>query len=380
MDRVFMPFICVIDDDAEYGRALCESLLTVGYNVRSFPSASEFMRLRGAWKDCDLVISDLSMPGISGLELCEALRAEKSLGRIPIILVTGSEPQERVRGLEAGADDFVTKPYEWTDLLAKVRSLLAIRSAEVETLEELKTSRGLNDKLTTDLQSESKRSAQLVRLQRFLSPNLAHVLTQETSPSVLRPHRAEVTVLFVDLRRFTPFSEKHEPEDVLEVLSEYYTAVGMAAVKHRGTLGHLAGDGIMVFFNDPEPVENHREVAVRMALEAREVLATSRRLWREREYDIDIGFGLSSGYATIGEIGFERFSQYSVIGTVTNIASRLCQAAGDGQILASHRFVSSLRGCICDAEGIGEVNLKGIEKPVSVYNIHSLEDAPKKPE
>jgi class 3 adenylate cyclase len=232
--------------------------------------------------------------------------------------------------------------------------LLNIREREVNRFKELESSKGLN-----------------LELRRFVSPNIARHLGFADNQGILRPHRAEVTVLFVDLRRFTAFSEKVEPEEVLEVLHDYYTAVGTAAVKYKGTLSHLAGDGIMVFFNDPEPVKDHREVAIHMALEARESLSKHKKSWDERNYNIDFGMGLSEGYATIGGIGFEQFSQYTVIGTVSNFASRLSDVAVEGQILISHRFLSRVKNMDCLTDQLGQVNLKGIEKPVSIYNVLS---------
>jgi adenylate cyclase len=350
----YKPLLCIVDDDTEHSHAMSEYLTALDFRVVTFPSAKEFLAQTNIPEPYDLVVSDINMPGgASGFDLCRTLRARAEAVRLPIILITGSDPSiDKVQGLEAGADEFIAKPFSARHLIAKIRSLLAIRAEEMRRHQELVSSKGLN-----------------IELGRFVSPNIASRMSVDDRQGFLLPHRAEVTVLFVDLRRFTAFSEKAEPEEVLEVLQQYYTAVGTAAMKYNGTLGHLAGDGIMIFFNDPEPVEDHKEMAVRMALEAREALLIQKKFWDQRHYDIDFGIGLSEGYATIGGIGFDRFSQYSVIGTVANFASRLCHVAIDGQILISQRFFSRLKAGTCEAAAVGEVTLKGIERPVSIYNI-----------
>lgn len=347
------PLLCVIDDQDQIRGPLVECLKSNGYRVRAFPSGKAFLETQPQIDDCDLILSDVSMPGIDGYELCREIRRRETLGRIPIILMTGRDPSEKAVGIEAGSDDFITKPFQVRELLAKIRSLLDIRAREKET------------------------HSQLNRLGRFLSPNLAELLSPQSHRNdLLKPHRAEVTVLFVDLRNFTAFSEREEPEEVLNVLNHYYSAVGNLAVLHGGTLGHLAGDGIMVFFNDPVPLENHMRAAAEMAIKTREMLDTQQKIWQQRQYGLGFGMGMAAGFATIGEIGFDQYSQYSVIGTVTNLASRLCHLAENGQILISERFQAYLqdRNCPVNSELIGERHLKGIERPVNCHNLVSLRE------
>jgi class 3 adenylate cyclase len=218
---------------------------------------------------------------------------------------------------------------------------------------------------------ESRRGERLGSLTRFFSPKVAELLLSDNAQSLLKRHRAEVTVLFIDLRGYTAFSQETEPEAVLEVLESYYRTVVDLAIKHRGTIGHLAGDGVMVFFNDPEPVERHQEVALQMAVEVRLELGAQRNTWAERSYGLDFGMGLADGYATIGGIGLENFLQYSVIGTVANLASRICSVAKGGQILASHRFLMAMGNERLCMEHVTETTLKGIAKPVQLYNLAS---------
>ena len=358
----FRPLLCIVDDDVDHSRAISTYLISQNFRVVTYSSAIEFLNQTEPPENYDLVISDINMPGASGFDLCRTLRARSESIRLPIILVSGNDQAaDQALGLDAGADEFISKPYAGRHLVAKIRSLLEIRAREIKQFQELQSSKDLNTELG-----------------RFVSPNITNRLNAPNPQVFLQPHRSEVTVLFVDLRRFTSFSEKAEPEEVLEVLRQYYTAVGTAAIKYKGTLGHLAGDGIMIFFNDPEPVKDHREVALRMALEAGAALAEQKKIWDARHYNIDFGMGLSEGFATIGEIGFEHFSQYTVIGTVANFASRLCHKAEDGQILISQRFLSRIPPDSCECVVIGEITLKGIEKPVCIYNVLSVKDLTKK--
>ncbi len=347
--------ICVVDDDHPHREALTTVLSLNGYQVEPFPSASELLKQNPGLTGYDILLSDINMPGLSGFDLCRAARSTPSAVRLPIILITGNEAaNDYAMGLEAGADDFIGKPVPSRHLLAKIRSLLEIRNVELKKNEELKTSRGISEELG-----------------RFVSPNLVQRFGGSGGQNFLAPHRAEVTVLFTDLRGFTAFTERAEPEEVLQVLQRYYTAVGTLALKYKGTLGHLAGDGIMIFFNDPEPIENHREAALQMALEARAALTEQKATWADRGYKIDFGMGLSEGFATIGGIGFEQFSTYSVIGPVANFASRMCHLALGGQILISQRFRSRLKPEEFSTQDLGPMSVKGIEQPVSVFNVVS---------
>jgi adenylate cyclase len=342
--------VCVVDDDEQVNKALCILLKSHHYEVLSFKSADDFLEWFRKDEGCDLIISDINMPGYCGYDLCREVRKKETGERIPIVLITGSE-NEKSAGIEAGADEFTKKPFESRELFAKIDSLLAIRAAALNKTEKLG------------------------RLTRFLSPTVARMLTSDLPQILLQPHRQDVTVLFIDLRRFTRFAERFEPEEVLVVLGRYYNVVGNVALHYNGTLGHLAGDGIMVFFNDPEPIENHQEIAVHAAVAIREALAVEKVGWKEKNYDIDFGIGLAQGFATIGGIGFDRFWQYSVIGPVTNLAARLCQAADEGQILVSQRFLGRMGADHFQAKSLGTIALKGIDQSICVFNIEAIEQA-----
>ena len=181
-------------------------------------------------------------------------------------------------------------------------------------------------------------------------------------------------MVFLDLRGFTAFAETAEPEEIMGVLREYHAAMGLLILEHEGTLERFTGDGMMIFFNDPTPVPDPQERAVRMALAMRERVDELVRVWRKRGYELDFGVGIAQGYATLGAIGFEGRWDYGAIGTVTNLAARLCGEAQPGQILISRRLYSSLEERI-DAVPVGEMSLKGFSRPVSVYNVTALKSA-----
>lgn len=354
------PLVCVVDDHPQFNQALCSIVQGHGFQVIGFASALEFL----SWSETAgdrryLVISDIQMPGLSGYDLCRQLRARPAPVRIPIILITGlNTPDEKAAGLDAGADDFIQKPFSQKEMIAKLRSLLEIQAKEAFTWGEL-----------------GQKSAGLGRLSHFLSPQVAEMVSSGTSATALEPHRAHVTVLFTDLRRFTAFSERVSPEETLEVLGRYYQAVGSVALASQGTLGNLVGDGVMVFFNDPVPLARHREIALQAALRIRELLSEQRECWRDRGYEIDFGIGLAEGYATIGKVGFEKFWQYTVIGSVTNFAARLCGAADGGQVLVSDRYLTRLKGVRCKSTEIGQLSLKGFARPVLVHDVQAIEES-----
>jgi adenylate cyclase len=187
----------------------------------------------------------------------------------------------------------------------------------------------------------------------------------------LRTHRRDITVVFLDLRGFTGFAETAEPEEVMGVLREYHEAMGQLILEHEGTLERFAGDGMMVFFNDPVTVDNPAERAVRMAVAMRGRVGDLRARWRKRGYDLDLGVGIAHGYATIGAIGFEGRWDYGAIGTVTNLAARLCAEAQGGQILVTSRVAAALEALV-ETEEIGVLSLRGLSRPVPTFNIVGL--------
>src|SRR5207244_2249500 len=272
--------------------------------------------------------------------------------------------QERVKGIEAGADDFLSKPISQHELLARVKSLLRIKVLHDELGE-------WNRTLEQRVEAQVAQLERLERLKRFFSPQLAEMIVSGDADDPLKSHRREVTVVFLDLRGFTSFAETSEPDEVMGVLSEYHAEMGRLILEHEGTLERFTGAGMMIFFNDPLTVDNPAERAIRMALAMRACVTNLAQGWRKRGFELDFGVGLAKGYATIGAIGFEGRWDYGAIGTVTNLAARLCGEAKPGQVLISNRMVGTVEELV-DVEPVGELSLKGFLRPVTALNILRL--------
>ena len=237
---------------------------------------------------------------------------------------------------------------------------------EAQSQELLKLNQGLEQRVS-DQVGEIERMG---RLRRFLPPQVADLIVALGTEKQLESHRREITALFCDLRGFTGFSESSDPEDVMALLRDYHSAIGEIIVKYSGTLERYAGDGVMVVFNDPVPVENPALQAVLMALEMRDDIGALTERWRRLGHDIGFGIGIAHGFATLGTIGFEGRFDYAAIGTVSNVASRLCDEAKPGQILISPRVLMKVEDDV-KVEPVGEFTLKGIRRPLAAYNVLS---------
>ncbi|MGH8562038.1 MAG: adenylate/guanylate cyclase domain-containing protein, partial [Nevskiales bacterium] len=221
---------------------------------------------------------------------------------------------------------------------------------------------------------ERRERMRLGRLKRFFSPQVAAAILEESEEALLAPKRRDVTVVFTDLRGFTEFSANSEPEEVIQVLREYHQVVGNTVAKHHGTLEHFAGDGVMVYFNAPLEIDDPEGSAMRMAFELRDQFEKLCQEWRRRGHSLGIGIGMASGYATVGAVGFEGRRDYAAIGTVTNLAARLCSQAEHGRILVSQRLFTKIEGLV-EAENLGEREVKGMPKPIAVYSLTQLKAA-----
>jgi adenylate cyclase len=358
------PRILVVDDTPINVTLLSDLLKAKGYAVVSAASGSDALEKIDR-EAPDLVLLDIMMPGMTGYDVCRKLRVNPATSLLPVIMVTALDPaQERVKGLEAGADDFLSKPINQAELLARVRSLLRIKQLHDDLAL-------LNRSLEQRVQEQVAQLERLGRLKRFFSPHLAELIVAGGTEDPLKTHRREITVVFLDLRGFTAFAETAEPEEVMAMLSEYHEAMGRLVLEHEGTLERFTGDGMMIFFNDPLPVPNPTERALRMALSMRDRVAELSGGWRKRGWDLGLGVGVAQGYATLGAIGFEGRRDYSAIGTVTNLAARLCGEAAGGGILISARVAGAVENMI-DAEEMGPVALKGLARPVHVWSVRGL--------
>jgi class 3 adenylate cyclase/CheY-like chemotaxis protein len=363
--------ILVVDDTARNVKLLADLLAVKGYAVLTAESGREALAQLKAERP-DLVLLDVVMPQMSGYEVCREIRADAATSMLPVIMVTALDPaEERVKGIEAGADDFLTKPINQPELLARVRSLLRIKDLHDRVEAQAAELSGWNKQLELRVQDQLRQMERLERLKRFFSPQLAELIVNGDADDPLKTHRRELTVVYVDLRGFTAFAESAEPEEVMEILHEYHAAMGELILEYEGTLEHFAGDGMMIFFNDPVPVESPGERAARMALAMRERVSDLKIKWRKLGHDLDFGVAIAQGYATIGAIGFEGRWEYGAIGSVPNLAARLCGEAKPGEILVPQRLLGRLES-IVEAESAGELTLKGFHRPVAAYNILRL--------
>jgi adenylate cyclase len=374
------PRILIADDQPMNVDILQTRLAVHGYEILTAADGEEALEVARTQLP-DLILLDIMMPKTDGLEVCRLLKGDAALPFMPIIMVTAkADTKDIVAGLEMGADEYLTKPVDQAALVARVKSMLRIKALhdtvqeqairlEAQAIQLADWNRTLEQRVAEQL-AEIER---IGRLKRFFSPQLAELIVSTGEEKLLESHRREVTVVFCDLRGFTAFSETSEPEEVMEVLREYHAALGELIFRFEGTLERFTGDGLMVFFNDPVPCPDPAARAVRMALAMRQRVAELTEIWRKRGHQLDLGVGIAQGYATLGKIGFEGRFDYAAIGTVTNLAARLCGEAAAGQILIAQRVCAAVEA-LAVFEPIGELALKGFVKPVLAYSVCALKD------
>jgi len=345
-----------------------------GYEILTASDGEEALRLAREHEP-DLMLLDVMMPKLDGFEVCRRLRSDPMLPFIPVILVTAkADSKDVVAGLEAGGDEYVTKPIDQAALVARVKSMLRLKALHDTVQEQAAQLKAWNATLEQRVAEQVAQLERLSRLKRFFSPQLAEAIVAGGAEDPLRTHRREVTVAFLDLRGFTAFAETSEPEEVMGVLREYHAEMGRLILEHEGTLERFTGDGMMVFFNDPVAVPDPAARAIRMAVAMQERVASLSAGWRKRGYDLALGVGIAQGYATIGAIGFEGRLDYGAIGTVTNLAARLCGEAKGGQILVSSKVAAAVEGLV-EAEEVGTLSLKGLLRPVHAFNVLRLKSS-----
>jgi adenylate cyclase len=362
-----MPNKILIVDDEPFNLDLLEQeLADQNYAIERAGDGEEALEKVESFKP-DVILLDYMMPKMNGIEVVKRLRQDERYKSLPVILLTAKGSQEdKVRGLDAGADDYVVKPFDSFELLARVRSMMRIKQLH-DSLEDL--NRSLAEKVTEQVTEIGR----MARLKRYFSPQVADSVLEKDDDSMFKTHRREITVVFLDLRGFTAFSDSAEPEEIMELLRSYHAVMGKLVFKFEGTLERFAGDGIMIFFNDPIACEDHTERAVRMAVAMRAEARELRAGWLKKGYDLDLGVGLACGYATLGNIGFEGRIDYGAIGNVTNLASRLCDEAKGGQILTNQKTLSKVEHLV-ESEPLSELQLKGFARPVTAINIVGIKE------
>jgi len=370
--------ILVVDDVPDNVEIVRARLESQGYEVLTAADGEAALETARAALP-DLLLLDIMMPKLDGIEVTKRLKADPSLPFMPIILVTAkAAASDIVAGLDSGGDDYLTKPIDHAALMARVRSMLRIKALHdaVQTQARQLDAQAAelaawNRELELRVAAQVKEIERVGRLRRFLPPQVADLIVSAGDERVLASHRRDIAALFCDLRGFTAFAETSEPEDVMAVLHEYHETLGPLIHRYEGTLERYAGDGLLVFFNDPLPCPDPSARAVRLAVAMRAGVAARAQDWGRRGYRLGFGVGIAQGYATLGPIGFGDRYDYGAIGTVTNLAARLSAEARDTQILVSQRVAAAVAD-VARLEALGELELKGISRPLAVHNVTGL--------
>ena len=377
------PRILAVDDMPTNLEILRVRLEAQGYEVITAEDGEEALT-KARELEPDLVLLDIMMPKLDGIAVLKQLKQDAMLRFVPIILVTAkSDIRDVVSGLDLGGDEYLTKPFEHAALTARVRSLLRVKelhdtvqhqAAQLkEQTEQLSSWNRLLEERVAEQLTEIER---IGRLKRFLAPQVAQMIASSDLPDlVLASHRQEITVLFCDLRGFTNFTETSEPEEVMAVLRDYHENLGELIFRYEGTLERFLGDGIMIVFNDPIPCVDHTERAIRLALDMRERVNELGTQWRRKGHELGFGIGIATGFATVGQIGFQERREYTAIGSVINLASRLCDEAATGQIVIPARVLASVEQSV-KVKALGELTLKGFDKPLAAYDVLSWHNQP----
>src|SRR5262245_20268314 len=355
--------ILVVDDLRTNAEMVAGLLRNLGYEVQIAYDGQEALAIVREHAP-DIVITDIIMPIMDGYELCRRVRAMPATALLPVILVTSADPAtERVKGIEVGADDFIAKPVAWAELFGRVKRLLHVKALQDEIKE-------LNAKLEERVREQVAQLERLSRMKRFFSRHVAEAIVAG-GEEMLEAHRREITAVFLDLRGFTAFTDRADPDEVLDLLRAYHATLGRTVDEFGGTLEHFAGDGAMIFFNDPIEVDKPAERAVRMALALQRAFNPIADAWAKLGHEVGLGIGIAQGETTLGVIGFEQRWEYAAIGNVPNLAARLCGSANAGEIILDGQTEQDVAG-VAETEFVGALTLRGFQQPVPAFRLKSI--------
>jgi DNA-binding NarL/FixJ family response regulator len=369
------PAIILVVDDIRPNATLLEDILNPsGWKVVSAYSGAEALRIVTDLRP-DLILLDVVMPELDGFEVCRRLRADPATTFLPIVMVTASDQQKRRTAIEAGADDFVVKPYDTDELVTRVRSLLRIKQYHDTIVKQAHELSEMNASLQDRVQQQVRELERLDRLRRFLAPQVAELILATDQEQILDGHRQQITVVCFGLRGFDRFSGTRAPEEVLAVVRQFHAVLGEAAFRYEGTLEHFTADRLTVLFNDPYPCDEPTTTAIQMALEIQETISKLAAGWKVRGYDLGLAAGVDVGYATLGRIGFKGRYDYGAVGSVPGLASRLCDAAEPGQILAgAHAYAAAMS--VIEFKPGPVLELPGPEQPLETYSVLGVKIMP----
>ena len=355
--------VLVVDDDPLNRAMLSMSLGSLGHQVVEAGNGLEAIE-RLAEHSVDVVLTDIEMPEMDGYGLLQHRADDDRLKAIPFIVISGvDEMASIITCIKLGAEDYLPKPFDPVLLHARLGACLDKKRMTDELQQ-------WNVLLAQRVDEKVAEVERLNTLRRFVTPQLAEALAAG-GDEILASHRREITAFFCDLRGFTAFSETAEPEEVMDVLREFHHAVGPMIFEHDGTIAQFTGDGMLVFFNDPVLLDDPAWQAVQLAVVMRDRTAELSTEWRRRGHDLELGIGIAVGYATCGEIGFDRRTEYTAIGTVVNLSARVCAIAAGGQILVTNKVFTAVEDRV-DATPVGDVEFKGLSRPVPIVEITAL--------
>jgi DNA-binding response OmpR family regulator len=362
--------ILIVDDTAENIDLLKAVLESRDYAVKSAANGAEALKSIEESMP-DLVVLDVMMPEMSGYEVCQAIRQKPQTALLPVVMLTALDPSsEKVKGIEAGADDFLSKPINQAELLARVDSLLRIAGLQKEIADKNRELLQLNQDLEKKVAKQVEEIESLNKLKRSLPADVATKIVSDKQEGLLQPHRKEITIVFFELRGFGNLVMDREPEEVMIILSEFHQILGKLISQFNGTVQRFSCDEIVIFFNDPIPVDNAPMQAINLAKRFQTAFTNLKVRWSQKGYNpsLSIGVGVATGFATLGMMGFEGREDYTAIGAVTEIVSRLCREAKAGEILMDVRTQSRLNAD-SGAKPRGSIMFKDIDKSIEAFKI-----------